>query len=98
MPFLNKTVLLVVTLGAILVLAIAAALQVWLSLADVSLSTHGMVALVGGAIGTFVLGAGLMALSFYSARHGYDDGVENWRPKRWTDRHFNELPADGEGD
>ncbi len=93
MPFLNKTVLLVVTLGAILVLAIAAALQVWLSLADVSMSAHGMVALVGGAIGTFVLGAGLMALSFYSARHGYDDG-----PERWTDRHFDELPADGEGD
>ncbi len=68
-----KTTLLIVTLGGLLLLTIAGA--VWLSLAigDVRMSTMGVVALIGGAVMALAVGGGLMALVFYSARHGYDD-------------------------
>jgi hypothetical protein len=37
------------------------------------MSLHGLVALTLGAVATFALGAGLMALVFFSNRRGYDD-------------------------
>lgn len=39
----------------------------------VDLPLNGMIALGIGVVFTFLLGAGLMALVFYSARRGYDD-------------------------
>ncbi|QCI79207.1 hypothetical protein E6W36_05495 [Hankyongella ginsenosidimutans] len=39
----------------------------------IDLPLHGMIALGIGVVLTFLLGAGLMALVFYSARRGYDD-------------------------
>lgn len=38
---------------------------------------HATLALILGIGGTIILGAGLMALSFYSARAGIDDEVRN---------------------
>ena len=37
------------------------------------MSTNGYVAMALGIIFSTVLGCGLMALLFYSSRHGYDD-------------------------
>jgi hypothetical protein len=37
------------------------------------MSRHGLVALGLGAVATFALGAGLMALVFFSNRRGYDE-------------------------
>ncbi len=39
------------------------------------ISIHGYIAMALGAFFTFALTAGLMALVFYSNRHGYDDEV-----------------------
>ena len=53
--------------------AMAVAYSAWRSLADVQMSTSGYVAMILGALATFALGVGLMALVFWSNRKGYDE-------------------------
>lgn len=62
-------IVLIVLLGA----GTAGAWQIWASLGGTAISTHGLIALGLGAVFTLLLGGGLMALAFYSARHGHDD-------------------------
>jgi hypothetical protein len=67
----------------------------WQEIGEVEMSRHGLVALVLGAVATVALGAGLMALVFFSNRRGYDD--EAYRPDnlpRPPDR-ANEPPPPG---
>ncbi len=63
----------VVILVMLLVMSAAVAYWVWQELGDVEMSYHGWLALVLGAVATFIVGAGLMALVFFSSRHGYDE-------------------------
>jgi hypothetical protein len=37
------------------------------------MSVHGYVAMILGVIFSLVIGCGLMALVFFSSRHGYDE-------------------------
>lgn len=48
------------------------AVAAWQSMGNVPLSSRGWLFLCLGAVTTFVIGAGLMALLFYSSRHHYD--------------------------
>jgi hypothetical protein len=48
------------------------AVKVWTSLAGVHMSGSGWFFLVLGVVVTIALGAGLMALVFYSSRHDFD--------------------------
>ena len=48
------------------------AIKVWTSMAGVHMSGWGWLFLVLGVLVTVGLGAGLMALVFYSSRHDYD--------------------------
>jgi hypothetical protein len=48
------------------------AVKVWSAMAGVHMSGFGWGFLVAGVVVTVALGAGLMALVFYSARHDYD--------------------------
>ena len=48
------------------------AVKVWTSMAGVHMSGWGWLFLVLGIVVTVALGAGLMALVFYSSRHDYD--------------------------
>ena len=48
------------------------AVQVWTAMSGVQLSGWGWTFLVAGIVVTVGLGAGLMALVFYSSRHNYD--------------------------
>ena len=48
------------------------AVKVWTSMAGVHMSGWGWLFLVLGVVVTIALGAGLMALVFYSARHDMD--------------------------
>ena len=76
----------VLILVVLLLLCGAGALWTWYELGDVPISGHGMVALGLGAGLTFLLGAGLMALMFFSSRRGYDDQAhetDRTRPGRW---------------
>ena len=45
----------------------------WQEIGDVEIGRHGWIALGLGAALTFLVGAGLMALMFFSARRGYDE-------------------------
>ncbi|MDH3660689.1 MAG: hypothetical protein OEU92_11820 [Alphaproteobacteria bacterium] len=45
----------------------------WMELQGVEISRHGWIALTLGAFLTLSVGAGLMALMFFSHRRGYDD-------------------------
>lgn len=68
-----KTALLVLVWGALLLAAGGVALHLWLGLEGVSLGLHGWLALGLGVGVSLVVGVGLMALVFLSARRGYDD-------------------------
>ena len=48
------------------------AVKVWTSMSGVHMSGWGWLFLVLGIVVTIALGAGLMALVFYSSRHDYD--------------------------
>lgn len=67
-----KNMLLYIVLGFILLLASIGGITTWSNLGDVSLGTHGWIALSGGVILTLLVGGGLMALVFYSNRSGHD--------------------------
>src|SRR4029077_10378060 len=61
----------IVPLFGFLLASIALAFWGW-NLTDAKISSSGMVSLVLGVVVTTALGAGLMALVFWSSRNGYD--------------------------
>ena len=62
----------IIVLAGFLVGAIAYAVHAWSELAGVSMPLMGWVFMGLGIIVTFAVGAGLMALVFYSSREGRD--------------------------
>jgi hypothetical protein len=56
-----------------LALLVGLGLLLWNAVGDVSMSGHGWIAMVLGAVLTVLLGVGLMSLVFYSHRKGYDE-------------------------
>ena len=60
-------------LGLILAAALWWAVSAWRGLDSVAMSGHGYVAMGLGVAFSLLVGGGLMALVFYSHRHGYDD-------------------------
>lgn len=73
---MRLVVVLVAVLGTLFSVGIVWGLETW-SIPDGQggMSGHGYAALILGAFGTLALGAGLMALVFFSSRRGYDDAV-----------------------
>lgn len=76
-----KTTALVAALGALLIGAVIAIVLAWQS-AHVEISIFGWVVIGIGAVLAIALGGGLMALSFYSARRGFDDRLNDQDPER----------------
>jgi hypothetical protein len=72
-----KSAFLIFVLLAILGVTLWWAMHAW-NAVDVEMSVHGYVAMTLGIIFSLVIGCGLMALMFYSSRHGYDDAVMNY--------------------
>jgi len=70
---LRSAILVAVPLLAILAAAFWYAASAWLSLSGPPMPTTGYVALALGVIFSLLVGFGLMALLFYSSRHGYDE-------------------------
>lgn len=67
-----KSALLVLFLGGVLVAVAYVVIKDW----DASaMSVHGWIALGAGTVLSLLVGGGLMALVFYSARKGYDDRI-----------------------
>ena len=69
------TLLLGLFLLALLAFVIWGLSAVWSRSGEVKISVHGWIALTIAFVVTGLLGGGLMALAFHSARHGYDDNV-----------------------
>ena len=63
----------VVVLLGLLILAALTGWWAWREIGEVEISMHGWIALGLGAALTFLVGAGLMALMFFSERRGYDE-------------------------
>ena len=69
---MRNTLLIAVPLLALLAFSIWFATAAWERLGGESIPLYGYVAIVGGVLFSLLVGGGLMALVFYSNRHGYD--------------------------
>ena len=79
-----RAILLVsVPLLALLVLSVWFAGAAWEHIGGEPIPAYGYVAIIGGMFFSLLVGGGLMALVFYSSRHGYDDlsGGRGFRPR-----------------
>jgi hypothetical protein len=68
-----RKVIVFTPLFALLAGAIWFAASSWVHLAGAVIPIYGWFAIAGGALFSLLVGGGLMALVFYSNRHGYDD-------------------------
>ena len=67
----------ILALAALLTGAIYVSFTEWTSIGGGGqMNGIGVTALIGGAIGSLVVGGGLMALLFFSSRRGYDDAAD----------------------
>ncbi len=64
-----------VGLFGLLALAIWFAASSFVHMGGDEIPLYGYVAIAGGVLVSLLVGGGLMALVFYSNRHGYDDDV-----------------------
>jgi hypothetical protein len=65
--------LIILGLFALLAASVWFAGAAWERLGGGAIPVYGYVAIVGGVLFSLLIGGGLMALVFYSDRHGYDD-------------------------
>lgn len=68
-----RKLFLYVPLVALLALALWFAGRAWVRFGAGAIPAYGQFAIAGGIIFSLIVGCGLMALMFYSHRHGYDD-------------------------
>ena len=68
-----RTLFILIPLFALLVLAVWFAGSAWVHLGGDAIPLYGYAAIAGGVLFSLLIGGGLMALVFYSNRHGYDD-------------------------
>ena len=68
-----RKVLLFAPLFALLAAAFWFAGAAWVHLGGDAIPMYGWFAIGGGVVFSLLVGGGLMALVFYSSRHGYDD-------------------------
>lgn len=71
-----KTILLAVSLSAMLAVALIGAINVWTDLGDTDLGIHGVLAMIGGIVVSLALGGGLMFLVFRSEKLAPQDDKE----------------------
>ena len=71
--------LVILALFGLLVLAVWFAGATWVHLGGDDIPLYGWFAIAGGVLVSLGVGGGLMALVFYSSRHGYDDDANRFR-------------------
>jgi len=80
-----KSLYLLTPLFALLVATFWFAGETWTRMGDV-VPPWGWFAIGGGVLFSLAIGGGLMALMFYSARHGYDDAADGSSSVREKDQ------------
>ena len=73
-------------LAALLIGAGIGAISMWNATSGVEMSAHGWIALGLGTFFSLIIGCGLMALVFYSSRHGYDEAADEFRDDSLRER------------
>lgn len=68
-----RVLLVGIPLLGLLALAVWFAAASWNHIGGDDIPLYGYVAIAGGVLFSLIVGGGLMALVFYSNRHGYDD-------------------------
>jgi hypothetical protein len=68
-----RIAILILALGGLLAASLSFAAYLWWEMGEVDIGAHGLIALILGGLFSVALGGGLMALVFYSHKHGYDD-------------------------
>ena len=71
--------LIIVALFGLLALAVWFAGTAWVHLGGDDIPLYGWFAIAGGVLVSLGVGGGMMALVFYSSRHGYDDDANRFR-------------------
>jgi|TARA_B110000238_G_scaffold2580_1_gene2490 uncharacterized membrane protein YqhA len=73
-----KNILIYILIASVALLLVTFfAIDLWFQMSDVQISNNGMIAIFVGSFFTILLGAGLMTLTFFSSRNGFDDQVDN---------------------
>ena len=73
-----KNILIYILIASVALLLVTFfAINLWFQMSDVQISNNGMIAIFVGSFFTILLGAGLMTLTFFSSRNGFDDQVDN---------------------
>ena len=75
-----KQGLLIFCFSVVGTVTVSVGFYIWQMLGPISLSIHGWFAIIVGVLSSFLLGGGLMALSFYSAKSGHDAKVTEYDP------------------
>ena len=70
--------LVIIALLGLLALTLWLCGTAWVHLGGEDIPAYGYVAIAGGVLFSLLVGGGLMALVFYSARHGYDDDANRF--------------------
>ena len=70
--------LVVIALFGLLIAALYYAIGIWNALDSADMPTWMYAAMGGGIFFSLLVGCGLMALVFYSNRHGYDDRANDF--------------------
>ena len=76
LPYISgMRTLIILALFVLLALAVWFAASAFVHIGGDPIPLYGYFAIAGGALVSLLVGGGLMALVFYSNRHGYDDDV-----------------------
>ena len=71
---MRKLLILVPLLG-LLIVSVWFAIRIWTGIEGPPIPIEGQIAMGLGIVFSLVVGCGLMALVFYSSRHGYDEAA-----------------------
>lgn len=77
--------LILIPLVALLAGAVWFAIYSWTAIEGPPVPTEGRVAMGLGIVFSLIVGCGLMALVFYSSRHGYDDAAYTDRGEKHSE-------------
>ena len=81
-----RKLLILVPLVALLAASVWFAIYSWTAIEGPPVPAEGQVAMGLGIVFSLIVGCGLMALVFYSSRHGYDDAAHLDRSDKRTER------------
>ena len=76
MLFLKNKIIIFVFL-LVLFLVSFFSIKLWINLDFIDISSHGVFAILICIVMSLIIGSGLMALAFFSAKHGYDENVDH---------------------